>query len=447
MSALALSFVPMLLPAEWLEKYLPERGRDIAMAVVIFSIVIVAGVWFYIAFPERLSGPERHIHYTSDETVVIIGGGYGVGTVIAARFKKFLFNVAIVDLRDTDGKELMAESRKMKKIRDREMIKEKKARQRALARAKAMGDRFNEEEEHVLLEPENHRVYKCDPTSAEDLEAVKTKIERELGHPTILIWAYTPSLKDASKVFPSFSASLSVFLPALRTADNGGMFITLISSLAHIQPGPKHLKRLAQAYHDIWALHRTTAKALKREKRYDIKQVLVELGHFDERAIDVGLYFDDKLRLLEKRAMKQQEENQLREEEEVLPLQAKTKAESEALAALRRRKTAGFLVRSTPDDEIAKTLFEVVRSGQSEEIYMPPSCGVWGYIGKLPRCINKWVFRGLGVNKTVRGLEPDGLMDEEEVEVPNMVDKAEPKPETKSQETEEKDSIAMKDAN
>ncbi|KAI5302312.1 Dicer-like protein 1 [Ascosphaera pollenicola] len=407
--AVVLAYLPAFVPKEDMDKfmsYLPESTSDIVIGVALCGLAIAGSVLFYMMLPWPLRGPARQMESTADETVVVIGGGYGTGPEMAKRFRDYLFNVAIVDLRDTDGKELPAESRRTKKNRDKDIIKEKKARERARQRAKKKGYKWDEEALAVAdTKRDIVRNYKCDPSDADALEEVKKKIEIDFGTPTIVIWAYTPSLHEVHDLFKTYSNTLSVFLPSLKASYNGGMFITLCSSLAHIRPAPTHLKPLAEEYKKILDLHRSTDKNLKdNEKRWDVKAVMVELGHFDERMINVGLYFPDKLGVIKARVLKQKEEAERLGKPMAKGIQIRNNSEKDAVAAMCRQRTCGLLMRTSDDEMIAKEIFDAVRDGHTTTIYKPNMAALWEWINRCPRSVSQRIIKFLGVERTAKCL-------------------------------------------
>ncbi|KAI5308224.1 hypothetical protein KEM55_006248, partial [Ascosphaera atra] len=215
-----------------------------------------------------------------------------------------------------------------------------------------------------------------------------------LGKPTILIYAYTPSVAAAGTILTSYKNTLDAFLPGLKENERGGMVVTAVSSLAHVDPGPPYLEKYAAAQAAVREEHYRTQRELVQHGKYDVKTVLVEIGQFDDRCIDIPMNFEKALDILEKKAKRDDRKTRFKNEPNPSdpPKHIRlTREEFDAIRTLNLRKITGPLARNIPDDDIGRAVFHTVRNGLSDTIWVPKKAFMWKLYKYTPKSLRRWL--------------------------------------------------------
>ncbi|KAI5294863.1 hypothetical protein KEM52_003002 [Ascosphaera acerosa] len=383
----------------------------------ITSSLILSGTYFLYS-----RNSKRQTLDTGRETVVIIGGGYGLGAMIAHQLNEALYCIAAIDDRDTDGRELPSETRAFRRAQEQQWERQRRDRERRIHRLVAQGTSRADAERQVS-EParmdEYCRIFKANPAKRDEMVAVLQKIRAsKLARVTHIIWVYTPRLQHADRLYQSYRNAMDVFLPEIEPSPDGGVLITIVSGVAHVHPPPPYLHRLAREHAAVRSAHLELQTRHKEEGMNKIAHVLIDLGHFDERHIDVGTNHDDNIRIISQRAKEQIEQGEsfdskLRVFGNIRPV---TEEQRDALAAAQRRNTQGFFARTIDDETIAMWVHDAIVRAVDVVLYRPMRAGVWEWVGRyVPLFLQRLLWWLIGADRTMCGLRAAGEPDEAEM--------------------------------
>ncbi|KAJ5172187.1 Short-chain dehydrogenase/reductase SDR [Penicillium capsulatum] len=189
------------------------------------------------------------------EVVLVTGGASGLGLVIAQMYAMRGVSVAVLDIRDLES------------------------------------------EEDQLLFQGCAEYYQCDVGDRAQLEAVKGRIEKELGTPTIIMNCAAARINGQSLLNLSADAFektvrtnllaafhlYQVFLPGIvADSKNGGTIVTVSSVLGQLSPAG--LGDYSASKAGLSALHRTLEAEVRDNEH--IKTLLVEIGQMSTPLFD-----------------------------------------------------------------------------------------------------------------------------------------------------------------
>ncbi|KAI9659206.1 MAG: hypothetical protein M1831_003788 [Alyxoria varia] len=225
----------------------------------VFVNVSINVFWY---FDAQLAGGKPRALDWSEEVVLITGGAGGLGKVLARIFGMRGVGTAVVDVvgteeavRGEEGWEIAGE------VSGRE------------------GERMEsdaEKEEDVGAEDMGGcvRYYRVDVGDREQVEKLKTRVEKELGTPTILINCagsanFRPLLsQSAQDISKSFTANyfshvnaIQTFLPGMLRREQGGTIVTVGSVLGYL--GCSGLADYTSAKSALTALHHSLRAELR----------------------------------------------------------------------------------------------------------------------------------------------------------------------------------------
>lgn len=212
------------------------------MQVSIAWACFVTFLWAFDVFSHKIAyGMHREVDL-GEEVIVITGGASGLGLLIAEVYGMRGATVAVLDIADN------------------------------------------------LENPEARGVtyYKCDVGDKAQVQKVAAEIERDLGHPTVLInnaavvtgkRLLDMSLEEAERSLTTnllaHFYTLRTFLPGMTRNEVGGTIVTISSVIGHM--GAAKLTDYAAAKAGVTALHKSLQAELKYEYP-EIKTILVTPG-------------------------------------------------------------------------------------------------------------------------------------------------------------------------
>ncbi|KAJ5679107.1 hypothetical protein N7462_007351 [Penicillium macrosclerotiorum] len=222
---------------------------SVAYAIALTALLVVRVVNHRVAH-----GLPRTVD-AAREVVLVTGGASGLGLLIAQIYGMKGASVVVLDIRELGSRE----------------------------QDEVFGD--------------NIQYYQCDVGDRKALERVRTRIDEEIGTPTIIINCAAARIHgDSLLKLPAeaFEKTMrtntmaafhlyQVFLPdIIAKSENGGTVVTISSVLGQLSPAG--LSDYSASKAGLSALHRTLEAEIRRDER--IKMLLVEVGQMSTPLFD-----------------------------------------------------------------------------------------------------------------------------------------------------------------